>query len=112
MTLAASLDGMAHGFLRLATPLVLERPVGPTRQPLGARLHVRAQLQSSAQQLEGARGRCMELLDAAWNQVERDGCSVLIAFRAWEFSRFTQWRRDGGAAPVQGGPAGRARRGR
>lgn len=25
---------------------------------------------------------------------ERDGCSVLIAFRAWEFSEFTRWRRD------------------
>jgi alkylation response protein AidB-like acyl-CoA dehydrogenase len=76
VTLAANLGGMARGFLRLATPLVLERPVGPTRQPLGARLHVRAQLQSSVQQLEGARSRCMELLDAAWNRVERDGCSV------------------------------------
>jgi len=73
VTLAANLGGMARGFLRLATPLVLERPVGPSRQPLGARLQVRAQLQSSAQQLEGARGRCLELLDAAWNQVERDG---------------------------------------
>jgi alkylation response protein AidB-like acyl-CoA dehydrogenase len=76
VTLAANLGGMAHGFLRLATPLVLERPVGPTRQPLGARLHVRAQLQSSVQQLEGARGRCLELLDAAWSRLERDGCSV------------------------------------
>jgi alkylation response protein AidB-like acyl-CoA dehydrogenase len=76
VTLAANLGGMARGFLRLATPLVLERPVGPNRQPFGARLQVRAQLQSSVQQLEGARGRCMELLDAAWNRVERDGCSV------------------------------------
>jgi alkylation response protein AidB-like acyl-CoA dehydrogenase len=73
VTLAANLGGMARGFLRLATPLVLERPVGPTRQPLGARLHVRAQLQSSVQQLEGARSRCLELLAAAWSQVERDG---------------------------------------
>ncbi len=73
VTLAANLGGMARGFLRLATPLVLERPVGPNRQPLGARLQVRAQLQSSAQQLEGARGRCLELLDAAWSRVERDG---------------------------------------
>jgi hypothetical protein len=53
-TLAANLGGMARGFLRLATPLVLERPVGPTRQPLGAR------------------GRCLELLDAAWSWVERN----------------------------------------
>ncbi|WP_066335904.1 hypothetical protein [Azohydromonas lata] len=73
VTLAATLGGMARGFLRLATPLVLERPVGPTRQPLGARLQVRAQLQSSVQQLEGARGRCLDLLDEAWTQVERDG---------------------------------------
>jgi alkylation response protein AidB-like acyl-CoA dehydrogenase len=73
VTLAANLGGMARGFLRLATPLVLERPIGPARQPLGARLHVRARLQSSMQQLEGARGRCLELLDAAWSRVERDG---------------------------------------
>lgn len=73
VTLAANLGGMARGFLRLATPQVLERPAGPARQPLGARLQVRAQLQSSAQQLEGARTRCLELLDAAWAQVERDG---------------------------------------
>ena len=65
--------GVARGFLRLATPLVLERPAGPARQFLGARLQVRAQLQSSVQQLEGARSRCLELLDAAWNRVERDG---------------------------------------
>lgn len=76
VTLAANLGGMARGFLRLATPLVLKRPVAPSRQPLGARLQVRALLQSSAQQLEGARSRCMELLDAAWNRIERDGCSV------------------------------------
>jgi alkylation response protein AidB-like acyl-CoA dehydrogenase len=71
-TLAANLGGMARAFLRMATPLVLERPVGPARQPLGARLQVRAQLQSSMQQLEGARARCLELLDAAWSRVERD----------------------------------------
>ncbi|WP_028998183.1 hypothetical protein [Azohydromonas australica] len=76
VTLAANLGGMARGFLRLATPLVLERPVGPSRQPLGARLQVRAQLQSSMQQLDGARGRCLELLDEAWSQVQRDGCPV------------------------------------
>ena len=76
VTLAANLGGMARGFLRLATPMVLERPVGPTQQPPGARLHVRAHLHSSLQQLEGARSRCLELLDAAWGQVERDGCSV------------------------------------
>jgi alkylation response protein AidB-like acyl-CoA dehydrogenase len=72
VTLAANLGGMARGFLRLATPLVLERPVGPTRQPLGARLQVRAQLQSAVQQLEGARGQCLESLDEAWSRVERD----------------------------------------
>jgi alkylation response protein AidB-like acyl-CoA dehydrogenase len=72
-TLAANLGGMARGFLRLATPLVLARRVGPAQQPLGARLQVRAQLQSSMQQLDGARGHCLELLDAAWNRVERDG---------------------------------------
>jgi hypothetical protein len=44
-TLAANLGGMARGFLRLVTPLVLERPVGPARQPLRASLQVRAQLQ-------------------------------------------------------------------
>ncbi|MDZ5455072.1 acyl-CoA dehydrogenase family protein [Azohydromonas lata] len=73
VTLAANLGGMARGFLRRATPLVLERRVGPNQQPLGARLQVRAQLQSSLQQLDGARGECLELLDAAWSQVERDG---------------------------------------
>jgi hypothetical protein len=76
VTLAASLGGMARGFLRLATPLVLERPVGPSRQPLGTRLQVRAQLQSSVQQLDGPRGWCLELLDEAWSRLERDGCSV------------------------------------
>jgi hypothetical protein len=35
VTLAVNLGGMARGFLRLATPLVLERPVGPVRQLLG-----------------------------------------------------------------------------
>ena len=73
VTLAANLGGMARSFLRMATPLVLERPVGPARQPLGARLQVRAQLQSAVQQLEAARSRCLELLDAAWSQFERDG---------------------------------------
>jgi hypothetical protein len=32
VALAVNLGGMARGFLRLATPMVLEHPVGPTRQ--------------------------------------------------------------------------------
>ncbi|NML17956.1 acyl-CoA dehydrogenase [Azohydromonas caseinilytica] len=75
-TLAANLGGMARSFLRQATPLVLERPVGPAREPLGARPQVRAQLQTVMQTLEAARGHCLALLDAAWDHVERDAGPV------------------------------------
>jgi alkylation response protein AidB-like acyl-CoA dehydrogenase len=75
-TLAANLGGMARGFLRLATPLVLDRPVGPAREPLGARPGVRAQLEAAGQALDAARGRCLELLDAAWDRIERSGTPV------------------------------------
>ncbi len=53
VTLAVNFGGMARGFLCLVTPLVLERPVGPARQPLGARLQVRAQLQAGCRANSG-----------------------------------------------------------
>ena len=76
VTLAANLGGMARGFLRLATPLVLERPIGPARELLGTRARVRAQLQGDTQSFKAARGRCLERLDAAWERVEHDAGPV------------------------------------
>jgi transcriptional regulator with XRE-family HTH domain len=61
-----------------------------------------AQFKSSLERL-AAEFEELARSDARLPLAERDGCSAILAVRAWEFSEFTRLRRPAGSHPLRGG---------
>jgi alkylation response protein AidB-like acyl-CoA dehydrogenase len=93
VALAANLGGMAR-LPALVTPLVLERPVGPNRQPLGARPSCSRPCSSSKARAAGARN-CSTQRGAGSNATGGGSKRSRCATRRWLRTRAAREAVDG-----------------